>query len=115
VLLTAALAPLVNASEWDKKTVITTHKPIQIQGKVLDAGQYVIKLLNSTSSRDVVQIYNASETKLEMTILANAAYRLNPTDHTQLSFAEVPSGQAPVLHTWFYPGENAGLDFSTTR
>ena len=115
VLFTTALMPLAKASEWDKKTVITTHEPIQIQGKVLEAGQYVMKLLGSTSYRNVVQIYNASETTLEMTILANGAYRLSPTNDTQFTFSDVPSGQAPVLHTWFYPGQNEGLDFSTTR
>ena len=47
VLFTTAFTPLAKADEWDKKTVITTHEPIQIQGKVLEPGQYVMKLLDS--------------------------------------------------------------------
>jgi hypothetical protein len=114
VLLATALTPLAKASEADKKTLIRTNEPIQYQGKVLAAGQYVIKLLDSNSDRNVVQIYNAYETKLEMTILAKTAYRLSPTGDTRLTFSQMPSGQAPVLRTWFYPGDNSGLDFSAT-
>jgi hypothetical protein len=114
VLLATALTPLAKASEADKKTLVRTNEPIQYQGKVLAAGQYVIKLLDSNSDRNVVQIYNAYETKLEMTILAKTAYRLSPTGDTRLTFSQMPSGQAPVLRTWFYPGGNSGLDFSAT-
>jgi hypothetical protein len=79
VLLATALTLLAKASEADKKTLITANEAIQTQGKVLEADQYVIKLLDSNSDRNVVQIYNAYETKLEMTILANTAYRLSHT------------------------------------
>jgi hypothetical protein len=115
VLLTTALTPLAKASESDKETIITTKEAIQIQGKVLEPGQYVIKLLDSKFDRNVVQIYDAYETKLEITILAKSAYRLSPTEDTRLTFSEMPNGQAPALHTWFYPGDNSGLDFSKTR
>jgi hypothetical protein len=113
VLLTITLTPFAKASEWDKKTVISTHQPIQIQGKVLEPGQYVMKLLESPSDRSILQIFDAKETKLEMTILANSAYRVEPTKETRLTFSEVQPGQARALRTWFYPGENFGLDFST--
>jgi hypothetical protein len=47
VLLTITLSPFAKADQWDKKTVITIHQPIQIQGKILEPGQYVMKLLES--------------------------------------------------------------------
>jgi hypothetical protein len=111
VLLTITLTPLAKADQWDKKTVITTHQPIQIQGKVLEPGQYVMKLLESPSDR-ILQIFDANETKLEMTILANTAYRVEPTGDNRFTFSEVQSGQARALRTWFYPGDNSGLEFS---
>jgi hypothetical protein len=110
VLLTIAFTPFAKASELDKRTVITTHQPIQIQGKILEPGQYVMKLLESPSDRSILQIFDANETKLEMTILANSAYRLEPTGDTRFTFSE--TGQARALRTWFYPGDNFGLDFS---
>jgi hypothetical protein len=116
VLFTIALTtPFAKADEWNKKTVITTHQPIQIQGKVLEPGQYVMELLDSPSDRLILQIYDSSETKLEMTILASAAYRAEPTGDTRLTFSDMETGQAPALRTWFYPGDNSGLAFSAMR
>jgi hypothetical protein len=112
VLLTIALTPFAKADEWDKKTVITTHQPIQIQGKVLEPGEYVMKLLDSPSDRSILQIYDAYETKLAMTILANSAYRLEPTGDTRFTFSETPDGKTRALRTWFYPGHNSGPEFS---
>jgi hypothetical protein len=48
---------------------VTTHIQIQIEGKVLEPGQYVMKLLDS-ADRHVVQIYNFDTAALEMTVLA---------------------------------------------
>ena len=114
VLITTAFTPLAKADTWDKKTIITTHEPIQIEGKVLEPGQYVMKLLNS-SDRHVVQIYDMDEAKLEMTVLAIPAYRLDSTGDTRLTFSEMPAGQAPALRSWFYPGDNSGLEFPAIR
>src|ERR1700761_2505339 len=114
VLFTTAFLPFAKADEWDKRTIITTHEPIQIDGKVLAPGQYVMKLLES-ADRHIVQVYDVDGSKLEMTVSAIPAYRLDPTADTRLTFAETPDGQAPALRTWFYPGDNSGLEFSALR
>jgi hypothetical protein len=101
-LSTITLAPSAKADEWDKKTVITVHGgAVQIQGTVLEPGQYVLKLADSQSDRRILLLFNADETKLETTILANAAYRPEPTGDTRFTFAEGPAGQAPAISTWF--------------
>lgn len=112
---TMTSAPFAKADDWDKKTLITTHQAIQIQGKLLEPGQYVMKLLESTTDRQILQIFDAANSKLEMTILASPAYRVEPTGDTRLTFSELQSGQALALRTWFYPGDNSGLEFSVTR
>lgn len=114
VLFTTAFMPFAKADEWNKRTVVTTHEAIQIQGKVLEPGQYIVTLLGSTD-RHVVQIYDVANARLEMTVFATSAYRLEPTGDTRLTFWEMPPGQAPALRTWFYPGDNSGLEFSATR
>ena len=111
-LLSITLAPSAKADEWDKKTVITVQGgAVQIQGTVLGPGKYVLKLLDSQADRQILQVFNADETHLETTILAIAAYRLEPTGDTRFTFAEVPAGQPPAISTWFYPGDNYGLQF----
>jgi hypothetical protein len=111
VLVTIALTPLAKADEWDKKTVITTSQPIEIEGKVLQPGQYVMRLLDS-SDRHILQVFDVNQAKVEMTILAIPAYRQEPTGDTRLTFSETPTGQVRALRTWFYPGNNSGLEFS---
>jgi hypothetical protein len=111
-LFTAALAPSAKADEWNKKTVITVQGgAVQIQGTTLEPGKYVLKLVDSQSERRILQVFNADETKLETTILANAAYRLEPTGRTAFTFYEMSVGQPPAVRTWFYPGDNFGLEF----
>lgn len=111
-LLGIALAPSARADEWNKLTTITVNQPIQVPNKVLPAGTYVIKLLDSASDRHIVQIYNAAQNHLETTILAIPNYRLQPTGKTVFTFWETPPGQPKALRAWFYPGDNFGQEFA---
>ena len=112
-LFTVTLAQSAKADEWNKQTVITVKGgAVQIGGATLEPGMYVLKLADSPSDRRILQVFNADETKLETTILANAAYRFEPTGDTRFTFAEKPDGQPLAISTWFYPGDNYGLQFS---
>jgi hypothetical protein len=105
------LAPTASASEWDQKTIVTFSNPVEISGKVLPAGTYVFKLLDSSSNRDIVQIMNRDENKtyaLEFTV---PDYRLEPADRTVITFEERAGGAPEALHRWFYPGETIGHEF----
>jgi hypothetical protein len=114
-LIATSLAPAARADEWDKKTIIKIDAPVQIQNTVLDPGQHVLKLLNSDSQRNIVLVFNADETKLETTVLANFASRLEPADGTRFTFYETHAGSPEVLHTWFYPGDTIGLEFPAPK
>src|SRR5437870_1724751 len=78
VLLTFCVA--ATASQlFDKKTTITINQPMEIPGTpavVLPPGTYVLKLLNSASSRSIVQFLNADETKRYSTVIGIPDYRL---------------------------------------
>jgi hypothetical protein len=111
-LLGIALAPSARADEWNKLTVMTVNEPIQVPNKVLPAGTYVVKLLDSPSDRHIVQIFNKDQTHLETTILAIPNYRIQPTGKTVFTFWETPPGQPKALRAWFYPGDNFGQEFA---
>jgi hypothetical protein len=111
-LLGIALASSARADEWNKKTILTVSEPIQVPNKVLPAGKYVIKLLDSPSDRHIVQIFNADETQIQTTILAIPNYRIQPTGKTVFTFWETPPGQPKALRAWFYPGDNFGQEFA---
>jgi hypothetical protein len=110
-LMSSAFVPLLKASESDEKTIITISQPIDVQGTILPAGQYVLKLQDSPSNRSIVYVFNSEETRLMTTVLAIHAYRLDSTDKSDFSFYDSPAGQPAALHTWFYPGENSGFEF----
>jgi hypothetical protein len=110
-LMSSAFVPSLKASEWDKKTIITISQPVTLEGTLLPAGQYVLKLQDSALSQDVVYIFNSEETRLITTVLAIHAHRLQPTGKSEFSFYETPTGQPAALHRWFYPGDNGGLEF----
>ncbi|MBZ5636056.1 MAG: hypothetical protein LAO55_23250 [Acidobacteriia bacterium] len=64
-LFGAAFSPSAKADDYDKKTTFTFSQPIEIppvhlQGfRVLPAGTYVFKLVNSSSNRHIVQMSRA--------------------------------------------------------
>jgi hypothetical protein len=111
-LLGVALAPSARADEWNKLTIMTVNEPIQVPNKVLPAGTYVVKLLDSPSDRHIVQIFNKDQSHLETTILAIPNYRIQPTGKTVFTFWETPPGQPKALRAWFYPGDNFGQEFA---
>ncbi len=114
-LMSSAFVPSLKASESDEKTIITISQPVTVEGTVLPAGRYVLKLLDTSSKRDIVSIFNGDETELIMTVLAIHAYRLRPTGEPEFSFYNQQEGKPAALHTWFYPGESDGFEFLKGR
>jgi hypothetical protein len=111
ILLSALPVLPLRADDWDEQTDITIDEPINVDGTILVPGEYVLKLLNSDSDRNVVQIYNQGESHLITTVFATPAYRPEPTGKPVFSFYETPPGHTPELRTYFYPGDVSGLQF----
>jgi hypothetical protein len=99
------------ADDFDQKTVFTFSGPVEIPGQVLSAGTYVFKLADSSSDRNIVQVFNKDETHLYETFLAIPDYRIKPAGKTIITFEERPAGSPEAVKAWFYPGENYGRDF----
>jgi hypothetical protein len=114
VVLCALAMPTASADDWNRKTVITFSGPVEVPGvgqHNLPAGTYVFKVLDSTSDRHIVQIFNQDETQVLTTILAIPNYRLKTTDKTVITFRERPAGEPEALRAWFYPGHSWGEEF----
>ena len=112
-LMGSMVAPAI-ADEWNKETKLEFSKPVQVPGKVLEAGKYVFKLADSDSDRNIVQIYSedaSGDQKFVTTILAIPAYRVVTPDQPIVQFEEGPAGTPEAIHSWFYPGDNAGWAF----
>jgi len=106
------MVPSVRADDYDKKTVITFSQPFEIPGgKVLPAGTYTFKLLDSSVDRHIVQIFNADGTQIFATVLAINNYRFPATGKTVMLFSERPGDSPDALKAWFYPHDNFGQEF----
>ena len=103
------LVPKVQADESDLKTIMTVNEPLQVPGKVLPAGTYVLKLVNP-NDRTLVAIYNADEMHLITTVQGIPDYRATTPDKAILQLQNEPEGPQ-ALKAWFYPGYNSGVEF----
>ena len=87
-------------------------QPFEIPGgQVLPAGTYVFKLLDSVSSRDIVQIFNEDQTHIYATIIAIPNYRLQAPENTIMNFEERAAGAPVAIKAWFHPGDGLGHEF----
>ena len=111
----SVFVPGLKADEWDKKTNITINQSIDVQGTVLPPGSYVMKLLGSSPDRRTVLILNADENHLIATVIATPAYKVSSAGDSEFKFYQVADGQLPALRSWFYPGDNVGLEFRSGR
>jgi len=89
---------------------VTVNQPIQVPGKVLPAGTYVFKLLDS-NDLTLVAIFNDDESHLITTVQGISDFRTETPEKTILQLEERPSGQPQALKAWFYPGANDGVEF----
>jgi hypothetical protein len=116
--LCLVVAPKAKADAWDRKTIVTFSGPVEVPGvgaQILPAGTYIFKVVDSTSNRHIVQIFNQDETHVYTTILAIPNFRLKATDKTVITFRERPAGEPEALKAWFYPGRQYGEHFVYER
>ena len=118
-LLAGITAPSVRADAFNHKTFVTFSGPVEIPGfhgpKVLPAGTYVFKLLDTQADRNIVQVFNKNENHLYSTIISVPDYRMRPAGKTVIRFAERVSGSPLALRAWFYPGDKYGQEFVYPR
>ena len=105
------MVPRATADEWDQKTIFTFSGPVEIPGQVLPAGTYVFKLADSSSDRNVVQVFNEDGTHLYGTFLAIPDQRRYPADKPIITFEERAANSPEAVKAWFYPGDDAGHEF----
>jgi hypothetical protein len=113
----AMFSSTAKADDHDKKTTITFSGPVEIPPvyitgmRILPAGTYVFKLVNSSSNRHIVQIFNKDQTKIYATVLAIPNYRLVAKNKTVITFNEGVKDRPEAIRAWFYPGANWGEEF----
>ncbi len=101
----AGMVPRATADESDEKTVFTFSGPVEIPGQVLPAGTYVFKLADSSSDRNIVQVFS------DGTFLAIPNQRQYPAQKPIITFEERAANSPEAVKAWFYPGDDTGHEF----
>jgi hypothetical protein len=99
------------ASELDKKTIVTLSEPMTIPGgTVLQPGEYVVRRADP-SMPNVVQFLSADESRVYATAKGISTYRMEPAEGVILNTDERSGHNPEALKSWFYPGDNTGVEF----
>jgi hypothetical protein len=114
-MLSVYFVPTMRAGEWNKETHLTINVPLQIQDTVLPAGEYVFKLTEPDTARDVVSIFNSDGTRLEKIVIGWSTYRDDAGDKNLFKISDPHGNQPATLQSWYYPGDNIGVEFPTAK
>lgn len=109
LLLLLVTRPVSADDTW--RSPLTLGEPTEIPGTVLPPGKYVVKVIDTKTPRKVVQFLNADETKVMATVMAVPNYRVQTTGEGQFTYFQRAEGLPQALKTWFYPGNNFGVEF----
>lgn len=102
----------VYADDWNKATKFTVNQPFEIGGVILQAGTYMVQIVDLAAERHAVRFSSEDQTKVFATVLAIPNYRMEATDDTAMTFYESEPGRPRALHEWFYPGHRNGVEFA---
>jgi len=96
---------------WNKKSTLSTDKPVEFPGIVLEPGTYIVRLKESTEARSTVEILNKDETQILAVVLSIPDHEQRPDDNAEFVFFNGPEGGPQPVRTWFYSGDLIGLEF----
>jgi hypothetical protein len=106
-------AGTARADSWNERTILTFSDAVMIPGATLQPGKYIFKLLDTSSSRQVVQVLRAEGDGNEQVALTQAVplKRAETKGDIVLRFNPTEAGHPPAIKAWFYPGSIFGHQF----
>src|SRR5262249_31699523 len=112
VLMTATVA---QAQPEDKHAYFTFNRPIALPGTTLPAGRYLFRIVDTQTSRKVIQVLSNDGKKPLAMLNTIMDERSEPTKDAEVSFIETPKDAPSAVKTWWYPGERTGYEFIYPR
>jgi hypothetical protein len=103
--------PVARADERNEMTKLKFNRPVELPHVVLPAGSYWFTLANSSSDRNIVEVFSTDWKHEYATLLTIPTYRPHSTDYTVLKFAERRHDLPEALLKWYYPGRLTGQQF----
>jgi hypothetical protein len=108
-------ASAVQAQPEDKRTYFTFSGPIALPGVTLPAGRYLFRIVDTTTSRKVIQVLDENQKKPFAMANTIPDQRRDPAKDATVVFYESPRGTPAAVKSWWYPGESIGYQFIYPR
>ncbi|HTO76434.1 MAG TPA: hypothetical protein VMQ61_10190 [Thermoanaerobaculia bacterium] len=93
------------------RSPLTLGEKTQIPGGELEPGKYMVRVLDTKTTRMVVQFMSEDENKVFATVMAVPDYRVTVAPEGQFIFFQRAEGMPQALKGWFYPVNNFGIEF----
>jgi len=108
-------ASAVQAQTEDKRTYFTFSAPIALPGATLPAGRYLFRIVDTTTSRKVIQVLSDDQKKPYAMMNTIPDQRRDPAKDATVAFYESARGTPAAVKSWWYPGETIGYQFIYPR
>ncbi len=105
------LGGVAMAQAHDKRTTFTFNRPISLPGVTLPAGSYLFRIVDTTTSRKVIQVLSEDGRTAYVMLHSIPDVRLEPSSSPEIRFLETAKGTPSAVKTWWYPGETIGYEF----
>jgi len=115
VLACAASTPAA-AQTPDKRAFFTFNGPVTLPGVTLPPGSYMFRLAAPADSSNVVEVTDATGTRVYAMLPTVTAERLQAAPDAQLGFMrDTDIDLAPAVQTWWTSGDTLGYEFVYPR
>jgi LPXTG-motif cell wall-anchored protein len=105
----AGSALAADDSSWN--SALHLAQATEIPGKMLEPGDYVVRVLDTKQPRKIVQFTNADGTKVIATVMAVPDYKVKAVQNVEFTYFQRAEGAPMALKEWFYVGNNYGVEF----
>jgi hypothetical protein len=102
---------VLRADTYDKRTVFSFNRPISLPGVTLPAGKYMFRLVDTETTRKVVQVLDEHGKKPYAMLHTIPDIRRDASGSPEVRFMETAKGQPSAVKTWWYPQERIGYEF----
>jgi len=105
------LGGVAMAQTHDKRTTFTFNRPISLPGVSLPAGTYLFRIVDTTTTRKVIQVLSEDGKTPYAMLHSIPDVRLEASASPEVRFLETAKGAPSAVKTWWYPGETIGYEF----
>ena len=110
VLLCLVFSVHANAQAVQKEIKVALDGPLEVPGKSLSAGKYVITR-EETPGHPIVKIFDGDENKLVVTMIGIPADLGKAPEDSMIALFETAGDNPPALRALFFRGDSVGVEF----